>query len=81
MMFNLIKKYTKLLIFTIILLATTNLYADPDPEICTNPLDPNEIVDCGDVDLAVPLDSNLYILMGITVIGVFYTFRKKVILT
>lgn len=79
-MYNLIKKYNKLLIFIIILLtAPTNLYADPDPNLCPNPLNPFELIDCKDIDL--PLDSNLYVLMSISIIGVFYTFKKKVILT
>jgi|GEM_PF-4109822 len=76
-MFNKFKKIKKviLLIFLVSVSFVTTLYADPDPGLCPNPLDPFELINCGDIDL--PIDNSLNILMGLTVIVGFYMLRKK----
>lgn len=65
-----IKIYLAKIILFLLLLVTmfNNAYADCDPD--TNPF-------CEDVDLPVPLDTNLVILITLAIIFSIYTLQKK----
>jgi hypothetical protein len=78
-MLVMIKKFKKVVkyILLICLVSTffiNTLYADPDPGLCPDPLNPFEFIDCGDADL--PIDSQVWILMALTIGLSLYLFQS-----
>ncbi|TAF46548.1 MAG: hypothetical protein EAZ51_01005 [Sphingobacteriales bacterium] len=76
-MYNRLKKTIKILFITFLLFigATNKIYADPDPGLCPNPLDPFELIDCNDIDL--PIDDSLYVLMALSIGFTYFILRKN----
>ncbi len=72
-----LKKFKKFIFLILLVFVSTSIYADPDPNLCSNPLNPMDLVDCNDIDL--PLD-NIFIIMGLTIALAFFMIREKVIL-
>lgn len=76
-MINSLKKVKKFVFLIILVFVSASIYADPDPNLCSNPVNPMDLVDCNDIDL--PLD-NVFIIMGLTIALAFFMIREKVIL-